>query len=141
MAWTRNILVLTSRTVGSDVLLEHMRRYAANGPTQFTVVVPNGPGVRGDDVGKAIARFRDAGLAVSLRYGDRDPLVAVRDSWNPGRFDGVIVVTLPTQFSRWLATDLPYRVQRLTDALVTHVIAEAPTQDVAVTPRRAAAAI
>jgi hypothetical protein len=139
VAWTKHILVLSARTVGSDVLLDRMRRDAESGPTQFTVVVPGGPSLRADDVGRAMIRFRDAGLEVSLRYGDRDPLVAVRDSWHPGCFDEVIVATLPTQSSRWLAVDLPYRVQRLTDTLVTHVVAEPRGRGDSVSTPRAAA--
>jgi len=58
---------------------------------------------------------------VSLR--DRaDPILAVQDAWDPCRFDEVIVATLPTGVSRWMAADLPHRVERLTGARVTHIV-------------------
>jgi hypothetical protein len=50
-------------------------------------------------------------------------MVAVQDAWDPRRFDEVIVATLPTAASRWMAADLPRRVERLTGARVTRVVA------------------
>jgi hypothetical protein len=41
----------------------------------------------------------------------------------PGRFDEVIVSTLPGATSRWLRSDVPYRIGALTDLPVTHVVA------------------
>ncbi len=52
-------------------------------------------------------------------------MVAVQDAWDPRRFDEVIVATLPTGVSRWLAADLPHRIERLTGARVTHIVAAA----------------
>jgi hypothetical protein len=43
----------------------------------------------------------------------------------PCRYDEVIVATLPTGVSRWMAADLPHRVERLTGARVTHIVATA----------------
>lgn len=51
-------------------------------------------------------------------------MLALDEMWNPRRFDEVIVVTLPEAASRWLAADLPRRVERLTGAPVTHVVAK-----------------
>jgi hypothetical protein len=41
----------------------------------------------------------------------------------PGRYDEVIVATLPGSSSRWLRGDLPYRIARATDLPVIHVTA------------------
>ena len=124
MSWTTKLLVISSRTLASDGLLDHMRLRAQHTPTEFTIVVPRSAATTPEHLQTALARFRDRGLDVELRVGDRDPLLAVRDHWDPKRFDEVIVVTLPSQSSRWLAVDLPFRVQQLTGALVTHVVAE-----------------
>jgi hypothetical protein len=67
--------------------------------------------------------MRAAGLDVEGRIGERDPTGAVQDTWDPGEFDEVIVSTLPAQTSKWLSINLPQRVAKLTDALVTHVVA------------------
>ena len=45
------------------------------------------------------------------------------EACRPGRFDEVIVSTLPGQTSRWLRCDVPYRIGALTDLPVTHVVA------------------
>jgi hypothetical protein len=42
---------------------------------------------------------------------------------SPGRFDEVIVSTLPGATSRWLRSDVPYRIGALADLPVTHVVA------------------
>jgi len=53
--------------------------------------------------------------------GDADPIVAVQEAWNPGRYDEVVVSTLTEGASHWLQVDLPHRVARLTDCQVRHV--------------------
>lgn len=126
MPWTTKLLVISSRTLGSEALLAHMRTRARHAPTEFTIVVPQGRGADPDHLQAALSRFAAEGLDVEIRVGDRDPLLAVRDHWDPKRFDEVVVVTLPTQSSRWLASGLPFRVQQLTGALVTHVVAQPP---------------
>ena len=53
--------------------------------------------------------------------GDADPIVAVQEAWDPGRYDEVVVSTLADGASRWLQIDLPHRVAKLTDCQVRHV--------------------
>ena len=53
--------------------------------------------------------------------GDADPIVAVQEAWNPGRYDEVVVCTLAAGASQWLQIDLPHRVAKLTDCQVRHV--------------------
>ena len=53
--------------------------------------------------------------------GDADPIVAVQEAWDPGRYDEVVVSTLAEGASRWLQIDLPHRVAKLTDCQVRHV--------------------
>jgi hypothetical protein len=48
----------------------------------------------------------------------------VADHFDPQRHDEIVICTLPTGVSKWLQVDLPHRVERATDAQVTHVIAE-----------------
>ena len=57
--------------------------------------------------------------------GAEDPLAATRTVLErEPPFDEVIVSTLPSGLSRWLKLDLPNRIARLTDALVTTIEAE-----------------
>jgi hypothetical protein len=67
----------------------------------------------------------EAGVPVQGVVGDPDPMVAVQDAWDPRRYDEVIVATLPTGVSRWMAADLPHRVERMTGARVTHIVTAA----------------
>jgi hypothetical protein len=130
MAWKASVLVVANVTAASDELLEAMTSRAARDEAEFTLVVPaTGGGKAGREAAKerldaAVARMRAAGLEVHARICDPDPIMAVQDAWDPAKFDEVIVSTLPTDASKWLLVDLPHRVQRITDAPVTHVVAQ-----------------
>jgi hypothetical protein len=140
MAWKASVLVVANVTAASDELLEAVTSRAAREDAEFTLVVPaTGGGKPGREaamkqVDAALERMRGAGLEVKAKVGDPDPVMAVQDLWDPAKFDEVIVSTLPTGASKWLLVDLPHRVQRMTDAPVTHVVARERKE---VTPRQA----
>ena len=69
----------------------------------------------------AAATLEAAGIESEAMLGDADPIVAVQEAWNPGRYDEVVVSTLAVGSSRWLQVDLPHRVAKLTDCQVRHV--------------------
>jgi hypothetical protein len=130
----RKVLVVANRTAESPELLEAMKAKAAEGETQFLLVVPaSGHGLQkaaDPDAARAESqthadvageRLRAEGLNVLIQMGDSDPLAAVEDAANFGEFDEVIVSTLPQRASRWLKMDLPTRVERTTGLKVTHV--------------------
>lgn len=73
---------------------------------------------------RAVARFRDAGLEAEGVVGAVDPFVAVIDAWDPRRHDEIVVSTLPIGVSRWLHAGLPQRIERVTGAVVTHVVSQ-----------------
>jgi hypothetical protein len=126
MDWKTNVLVVANQTAESAELLDAMRARAARGPATFVLVLPRkGTGHEAAALAleDAVQRMLEAGLSVSGLVGDSDPLVAVREAWDPSRFDEVIVSTLPTHSSRWLLIDLPHRVAKVTGASVTHVVA------------------
>ena len=54
-----------------------------------------------------------AGSRVDSLLGEPDPYHAVEAALLGGRFDEVIISTLPARVSHWLHVDLPARVQRL----------------------------
>lgn len=136
MPWTTRVLVVANRTAGSDELIRSLGERAEMGPCEFKLLVPATPAAAGDthsgkqaakeQMHEAVEKLQAAGLAVEGRVGDPDPIVAVHEVWDPGEFDEVIVSTLPTGASRWLALDLPRRVGRITGAPVTHVVAQDP---------------
>jgi hypothetical protein len=124
-----HVLVVATVTAASDDLLAALQERAGKGPVDFTLVMPaTGPGLAGrrdtePRLQQALARWRAAGLRAEGVAGNSDPLDAVTEVCRPGRFDEVIVCTLPGQSSRWLRWDLPYRLGALTDLPVTHVTA------------------
>jgi hypothetical protein len=132
----QRLLVVANRTAGSPELLQAIRGHASHGPIAITLLVPatwdladphGGRETATRTLHAALYQLRAAGLEVDGVVGDPDPLVAVRDIWDPARFDEVVVSTLPSAISRWLKLDLPRRVERFTQRPVTHVRAsEAP---------------
>jgi hypothetical protein len=127
MAWQTSALVIANRTVDSDQLREALQERARSGPVKFTLLVPCGPTGRdaaSERLDAACARLREAGLEVEgMLARDSEPLAAAHEAWDPAKYDEIVVCTLPTGASKWLQVDLPHRLQKLTDAAVTHVVA------------------
>lgn len=131
------ILVVANRTAESDELLQAMKERAAQGDdVEFTLLVPATPhGVAwaadmhsgGHEalghIEKAVERLKAEGLKVEGKMGDPDPQAAVQDEANFGKYDEVIVSTLPLKISKWLKVDLPHKVEHATGLPVTHVVA------------------
>jgi hypothetical protein len=126
------ILVVANRTAESPELLEALKSRGEG--NSFVLVVPaSGHGLEKaadpdaarehtePHLQKALERLRGEGLQVEGNVGDSDPLAAVQDAVNFGKFDEVIVSTLPVRASKWLKLDLPTRVERTTGLPVTHV--------------------
>lgn len=137
MPWHANLLVLANRTVDSDALLRELRRRSIAGSIHVTIVAPaeGARALTARRLARAVDRLEADGISVEGIVGHPDPLVAIEDVWDPRRFDEVIVATLPTDVSRWMALDLPRRVERFTGALVTHVVAAPLPAPATRTPR------
>jgi hypothetical protein len=123
-----HVLVVATVTATSDDLLaalqERVRRSSV--PVDFTLVMPASEPVAATMqpmLDEALGRWSEAGLKAAGVIGDADPVQAVNELWNPGAFDEVIVSTLPGQTSRWLRSDVPYRIGHMCDLPVTHVVA------------------
>jgi hypothetical protein len=139
-----HVLVVATVTAASDDLLAALDERARNAavPVDFTLVMPaTSPddAVMQPRLDEALERWRAAGLKAEGVIGDADPVQSVAEVWNPGRFDEVIVSTLPGQTSRWLRWDVPYRIGAMCDLPVTHVVSMSmarPTPRGAPMPRR-----
>jgi hypothetical protein len=138
---TAHVLVVAHRTAATPALIEAVRERAARGPATFHLLVPN----------PVAASFhplhpeRDAGIqagehvlalalplldevvgdhvhgSVSIRH---DPMDAIEEALGTGRFDEIILSTLPPSVSRWLHLDLPHRVAHLGLPLTTVIAKE-----------------
>ncbi len=138
MAFTTHLLVVANRTVDSPELLAAIRERGALGPIHVTMLVPSAYSERAQAerrLESAVASLSGDGIPADGMLGDADPIVAVQEAWDPGRFDEVVVSTLTEGASRWLQIDLPHRVARLTDCQVKHVaVPERRPEEHRVTP-------
>jgi hypothetical protein len=123
------VLVVAHRTAATPKLIEQVRARAAQGDCSFTLLVPR-PYWDPDTEAAAITLElaiplleEAAGGRVEGMVGGTDPFDAVRETLQRGKFDEVIISTLPERVSRWLRLDLPHRVQKL-GVPVTVVTAE-----------------
>jgi hypothetical protein len=124
-----HVLVVANVTAASSDLIQAIKDRAEKGPIDVTLLMPGqGPGLAGREavrgrLDEALAAYREAGIEAEGICGDSNPFDAVAEEWDPRFHDEVIVSTLPGQSSRWIASDLPSRIHRLTGAPVTHVVA------------------
>jgi hypothetical protein len=71
-----------------------------------------------------LLRLRRLGAEVDGEVGEADPVAAIKEVLSSQQVDEIILSTLPQRRSRWLARDLPSRVQREFGLPVTHVVSE-----------------
>jgi hypothetical protein len=124
MAFRTHLLVVANQTVDSPELLAALRGRAAQSPIHVTLLVPSPYSERAGAQARVQAAKQglgEGGIEAEGILGDADPIVAVQEAWNPGRYDEVVVSTLEAGASRWLQVDLPHRVAKLTDCQVRHV--------------------
>lgn len=141
MTWKRTVLVIANQTAPSDELLAHLGErseavvHLVVPTTPYRSDVPSGREAAEHNLGEALERLRAAGLEASGEVGDSDPVTAVREAWDPTRFDAIVVATLPTGASRWLRIDVPRRLERMTGVPVEHVVAT-PRREYRAGPRK-----
>ena len=114
-----SVLVVAHRTAATPPLIEQVRRRASEGACRFTLLVPRplwDPDTEESALTLELAiplLEEAAGGRVEGLVGDNDPFHAVSGALESGRYDEVIISTLPARVSHWLHIDLPARVQRL----------------------------
>jgi hypothetical protein len=110
------VLVVANRTAATPRLVDEVRRRAREGPCEFALLVPD---VRSRDAADWTLEVALPVLSKAARgpveglAGGPDPYEAVAEAVRTGRFDEVIVSTLPKRVSKWLRRDLIGRVERL----------------------------
>lgn len=133
----RRYLVVANQTLGSDALYDQVRACLASGPSAFHIVVPATPSkdhftwtegeaqaLARDRLERALSWFRELSATADGEVGDANPLLAIWDALRAGRFDHIIISTLPPGLSRWLKMDLPARVRSAFGLPVTDVTSE-----------------
>jgi hypothetical protein len=124
-------LVLASKTLEGERLLDRLREKGSDGgPRLFIVVVPqpdgsgNAPRQARERLAAMLDRLREAGLVASGMIGDPDPYTAAANALELFRVDDIVISTLPDQRSGWLRANLIERVRHITSAPVEHVEVE-----------------
>jgi hypothetical protein len=130
-----SVLVVAHQTAATQGLLDAVHARSERGPAKFHLVVPRHPhGMHrvvdpqdADDdesvsvLKEALPKLSEAaGSAVTGSLGDAEPLMAIHDAVHLGRFDEIIISTLPRRMSRWLKLDLVSKARGL-GLPVTHV--------------------
>jgi hypothetical protein len=124
MPFRTHLLVVASQTVDSRDLMTALEERAAQGPIHVTLLSPGLWSEREEARARldaACEQLHARGIEAEGVLGDADPVVAVQEVWNPGRFDEIVVSTFASGASRWMQVDLPHRVAKLTDCTVRHV--------------------
>jgi len=124
MPFRTHLLVVANQTVDSPGLMTALGDRARQGAIRVTLLAP----VLWSEREEARARLdaaceelRGRGIEAEGVLGDADPVVAVQEVWDPGRFDEIVVSTFASGASRWMQVDLPHRVAKLTDCTVRHI--------------------
>jgi hypothetical protein len=119
------VLVVAHQTAATQPLLDAVSERAQQGPSTFTLLVPNpahglhkvvdaqdqSPAEAQAVLDQALPKLSEsAGSQVEGIIGDPDPVAAVHDAINLRGFDEIIISTLPHRVSRWLKLDLPSKV-------------------------------
>jgi hypothetical protein len=135
MSEPAHVLVVAHQTACTDGLLAAVHERAERGPASFHLVVPRNPhgmhkvvdpqDVEADEAAgvlrTALPKLSEAaGAEVTGAIGDPEPLMAIEDAINLGRFDEIIISTLPRRVSKWLKLDLVSKTKGL-GLPVTHV--------------------
>jgi hypothetical protein len=127
---TRRILIVAHRSVATPSLIEEVERRTRAGPCELSLLIP-------DASDPAIAAWtlkrarRMLSKAVGVRVGGivaegDDAFAGIAAALRNDTFDEIVMSTLPEPGSRWLAEDLPARVEAL-GVPVTVVTAAAVT--------------
>ncbi len=130
----KRILIIANQTLCEQHLLDEIHRLRTEGPVQLHLLVPasHPPGSWTDGSVRAAARRRldesletlaIAGIVADGEVSDANPVAAVADVLRQRHFDRLVISTLPSGRSMWLAQGTVRRLARF-GLPVTHVVAE-----------------
>jgi hypothetical protein len=113
---SKRVLIVANRTAATPRLLEAIRRRTEEGPCAFALLIPDVTDRKAADwtLETALRHLRRAARGeVEGIVGGPEPFASVRAAVRDGRFDEIIVSTLPRKVSKWLRRDLVGRIEGL----------------------------
>ena len=120
-------LVVANQTVAGDELVGRLKALAGEGPRRFIIVVPQDDG-DGRAVKSARERLRKLldslegeGVVAAGMIGDPDPYAATMNAVQFFHISDIVISTLPSNRSAWVADKLVDRVHNATNKHVEHV--------------------
>ena len=124
----RRVLVVANQTVGGDPLIDKIKAEAAESPSTFVVILPQGEAGEHGDAHERLAQtletLNGAGVEAVGQVMDPDPFTAVQNALQFYPADEIIISTFPETRSGWMRADLIERVRRITSKPVEHVVVE-----------------
>jgi hypothetical protein len=132
----RRYLVVARQTLDSPALADVVRDRLSEGPCVFHLLVPAtaGHGLVWDEgqahvaaeaaLEEARLRFVAEGIPVTGEVGQANPVYAVEKVLRrngDATYAEIILSTLPSTVSKWLRSDAPTRIRRMTSVPVTHL--------------------
>ena len=99
----------------------HLLEDEVDEPTVAPVAEDPGRAFARERLARELAWLRRLGATASGEVGVPDPVEAIKLVLHRDHVDEIILSTLPTGRSRWLATDLPSRIRRAFGLPVVHV--------------------
>jgi hypothetical protein len=109
-------LIVANLTASTPFLLQEVKRLATERPTTFCLLIPNVDPTKSSDWSLQSATkllSKAAGSQVEGFLGEQDAFESVKETVADGRYDDILISTLPKRRSEWLRKDLPTRVEAL----------------------------
>jgi hypothetical protein len=123
-------LVVANVTATSEGLARRLEELAEEGPRRFIALVPQDQRHGGavaearDRLRRLLRSLREHGIVAAGMIGDPDPYTAIMNADHYFHISEIVISTLPSDESKWMADKLVERVQSATNKPVEHI--EAP---------------
>ena len=120
-------LVVANQTIAGGELVSRLRTLAGERPRRFIAVVPQDDGdgravkAARDRLTQLLDSLKEEGVVAAGMIGDPDPYVATMNAVQFFHISDIVISTLPSNRSRWMADKLVDRVMSATNKPVEHV--------------------
>jgi hypothetical protein len=120
-------LVVANQTAAGDELVGRLEKLAEAGPRRFIIVVPQDDGdgravqAARERLEKLLASLAEDGIVAAGMIGDPDPYAATMNAVQFFHITDIVISTLPSNRSAWVADKLVDRVHSATNKPVEHV--------------------